>query len=156
MNQPAHRPPIEILLVEDQPGDVRLTQEALRESRLGTRLHVAYDGEQALAMLRQQEPYHSLPCPDLILLDLNLPKRDGRQVLEEIKRDPQLKPIPLIVFTTSRAPDDVRRSYELNANCYVTKPGDFEQFMALVRSIEQFWLNVATLPSRHSTTQTPT
>src|SRR5690349_14544637 len=128
--------PIEILLVEDNPGDVRLTIEALRESKVRNNLHVATDGVEAMTFLRRGGQHADVVRPDLILLDLNLPRKDGRQVLAEIKADPGLKTIPVVVFTTSRAEQDVLRSYELQANCYISKPVDLEQFMIVVRSIE--------------------
>jgi chemotaxis family two-component system response regulator Rcp1 len=138
--------PIEILLVEDSLGDVELTREALRESKVRNRLHVVNDGEQALEFLRGQGCYAHVPRPDLILLDLNLPRRNGREVLQEIKNDEQLKAIPVVVLTTSRAEEDILRSYKLHANCYVTKPVDLEKFFYVIRSIEQFWFTVVRLP----------
>jgi CheY-like chemotaxis protein len=138
--------PVEILLVEDNPGDVRLTIEALREGKVRNRLNVAEDGVKALAFLRREGPYASAPRPDLILLDLNLPKKDGRAVLAEIKADDRLKLIPVVILTTSKADEDIVRSYELAANCYVTKPVDLDQFITVVRSIEDFWLTIVTLP----------
>jgi chemotaxis family two-component system response regulator Rcp1 len=138
--------PIDILLVEDNPGDVRLTIEALRDSKVRNHLHVATDGVEAMAFLRHEGEYANEVRPDLILLDLNLPRKDGRQVLSEIKADPLLKLIPVVVLTTSRAEQDVLRSYELQANCYISKPVDLEQFMTVVRSIEDFWLTIVSLP----------
>ena len=138
--------PVEILLVEDNPGDVRLTIEALREGKVHNNLNVAEDGEEALAFLRREGSYARAPRPDLILLDLNLPRKDGREVLAEIKADPRLKTIPVVILTTSKADQDIVRSYELNANCYVTKPVDLEQFITVVQSIENFWLTIVTLP----------
>jgi CheY-like chemotaxis protein len=140
--------PIEILLVEDNPGDVRLTQEALRGGKVVNHLHVAEDGEKALEFLRREGPYANVPTPDLILLDLNLPKKDGREVLAEIKHDPDLRKIPVVVLTTSKAEEDICRSYRLSCNCYVTKPVDLERFMEVVKSIEDFWFTVVTLPRR--------
>lgn len=137
---------IDILLVEDSPSDVRLTREALKEAKVLNMLHVAQDGMEALAFLRKQGQYASTPSPDLILLDLNLPKKDGREVLAEIKQDENLKRIPVVVLTTSRAEEDVVRSYNLHANAYVTKPVDLRQFLEVVRTIEAFWLAVVTLP----------
>ena len=137
---------IEILLVEDNPGDVRLTQEAFKESKLTNRLHVVRDGEEALAFLRREGPYAHAARPDLILLDLNLPKRDGREVLAVIKADGALKRIPVVVLTTSKAEQDILRAYELHANCYITKPMDLDQFIAVVQSIEEFWLMIVKLP----------
>ena len=138
--------PVEILLVEDNPGDVRLTIEALRESNFITNLNVARDGVEALAYLRREDKFANSVRPDLILLDLNLPRKDGREVLAEIKADPKLHTIPIVVLTTSRAEQDVLRSYELQANCFITKPVDLEQFITVVKSIENFWLTVVTLP----------
>ncbi len=138
--------PIEILLVEDSPSDVRLTREALKEAKVVNMLHVAQDGIEALEFLRKQGEYASRPAPDLILLDLNLPKKDGREVLAEIKQDENLRRIPVVVLTTSRAEEDVVRSYNLHANAYVTKPVDLTQFLEVIRTIEAFWLAVVTLP----------
>jgi CheY-like chemotaxis protein len=137
---------IEILLVEDNPGDVRLTQEALRDGKLHTRLSVVRDGEEALAFLRRQGPHAAAPRPDLILLDLNLPRMSGQEVLSEIKNDEHLRRIPVVVLTSSQAEQDILTSYDLNANCYITKPVDLEQFIRVVRSIEDFWLTVVKLP----------
>lgn len=139
-------PPVEILLVEDNPGDVRLTQEALKEGKVYNNLHWAKDGVEALEFLRREGQHASAPRPDIILLDLNLPKMDGREVLAVIKRDDRLKHIPVVVLTTSKAEEDVLRSYELHANCYVTKPVDLEKFIVVVQSIDRFWLTVVTLP----------
>ena len=139
--------PVEILLVEDNPGDVRLTIEALRESKVVNNLSVARDGVEALAYLRREGDFANTVRPDLILLDLNLPRKDGREVLAEIKADPKLHTIPIVVLTTSRAEQDVLRSYELQANCFITKPVDLEQFITIVKSIENFWLSVVTLPT---------
>jgi len=143
---PQSAEPIEILLVEDSPGDVRLTREALKEGRVHNNLHVVVDGEQAMAFLGQKGQFATVPRPDLILLDLNLPKKDGREVLAAIKADPNLRSIPVVVLTTSKAEEDILRSYELNANCYVTKPVDLEQFIKVVKAIEDFWLVIAKLP----------
>jgi CheY-like chemotaxis protein len=139
--------PVEILLVEDSPSDADLTVEALSDGKVINNLHWVEDGVQALAFLRRQGKYSDAPRPDLILLDLNLPKKDGRQVLAEIKADPQLKLIPVVVLTTSAAERDILKIYELNGNCYVTKPIDLEQFMNVVKLIEMFWLAVVKLPS---------
>lgn len=138
--------PIDILLVEDSPADVRLTREALKEAKVLNTLHVVQDGMAALAFLRRQGQYAGSPLPHLILLDLNLPKKDGREVLAEIKQDEVLKCIPVVVLTTSRAEEDVVRSYNLHANAYVTKPVDLKAFLKVIRSIEEFWLAVVTLP----------
>jgi len=137
---------VEILLVEDNPGDVRLTREALKEAKVINNLTVLKDGVEALAFLRQQGPYGGAVIPHLILLDLNLPKKDGREVLAEIKTDEKLKRIPVVVLTTSQDEQDVFKSYNLHANCYVTKPVDLEQFMTVVKSIEDFWLGIVMLP----------
>jgi len=139
--------PIEILLVEDNPGDVRLTKEALREGKVWNNVSVAGDGVAAMRFLRREDGQGKAPRPDLILLDLNLPKKDGRQVLEEIKLDSDLRRIPVVVLTTSKAEEDVLRSYNLHANCYVTKPVGLEQFMSVVASIENFWLCIVKLPT---------
>lgn len=139
--------PVEILLVEDSPSDADLTVEALGDGKVLNNLHWVEDGVEALAFLRRQGKYSDAPRPDLILLDLNLPKKDGRQVLAEIKIDPQLKLIPVVVLTTSAAERDILKTYELNANCYVTKPIDLEQFISVVKLIEMFWLAVVKLPS---------
>lgn len=138
---------VEILLVEDNPGDARLTREALKEGRVRNNLHVAQDGVEALEFLRRAGRFADAPRPDLILLDLNLPRKDGREVLTEIKRDSDLRFIPVVVLTTSEAEQDVLRSYELAANCYITKPVDLEKFLTIVRSIEEFWLNIVRLPA---------
>ncbi len=138
--------PIDILLVEDSPADVRLTREALKDAKVVNNLHVAADGMAALAFLRKQAPYAEAPRPDLILLDLNLPKKDGREVLAEIKQEDHLKRIPVVVLTTSRADEDVIRSYDLHANAYITKPVDLKQFLDVIKSIEDFWLAVVRLP----------
>ncbi len=146
MSHPPAQKPIEILMVEDSPTDAQLTIEALHAAKVANRLSHVEDGVEALRFLRQQDPYVGAPRPDLILLDLNLPRKDGREVLEELKRDPDLKVIPVVVLTTSRSEQDVLRSYQLHANCYITKPVDFTQFMEVVKSIEQFWLTIVTLP----------
>jgi chemotaxis family two-component system response regulator Rcp1 len=146
MNHGKSATPVEILLVEDNPGDVRLTQEVLREGKVRNTLRVAGDGEQALAMLRREGAHRDAPRPDVILLDLNLPKKDGRAVLAEIKSDPLLHRIPVVILTTSKAEEDVLKSYELNANCYITKPVDLDQFINVVRMIEDFWLTIVVLP----------
>jgi chemotaxis family two-component system response regulator Rcp1 len=147
--------PIEILLVEDSPSDTELTVEALREAKMRNHLNTVEDGVQALAFLRRQGQFANAPRPDLIMLDLNLPRRDGREVLAEIKADQDLRTIPVVVLTTSRAEQDVLRAYNLHANCYITKPVDFEQFLDVVRSIESFWLFVVTLPPNGQPTAAP-
>ena len=139
--------PIEILMVEDNPGDVRLTREALKGGKVWNEIHVVTDGVAALDFLRQQPPYEKAPRPDLVLLDLNLPKKDGREVLSEIKGDPVLRPIPVVILTTSKAEEDILRTYDLHANCYITKPGDFSSFVELVSTLNQFWFTVVTLPT---------
>jgi CheY-like chemotaxis protein len=149
MHDAIHSLPIEILLVEDNPGDARLTREALREGKIRNNLHHAKDGVEALAFLKREGAYADAPTPDLILLDLNLPRKDGRQVLSEMKEDPRLRLIPVVVLTTSEAEKDIVKSYELHANCYITKPVDLEKFIEIVRAIESFWLAVVTLPSRN-------
>ena len=138
--------PIEILLVEDNPGDERLTREALTEGKVYSNLHWVKDGVEALEFLRKQGRYAGKPRPDIILLDLNLPKKDGREVLQEIKADERLMRIPVVILTTSKAEEDVLKTYTLHANCYVTKPVDLEQFIKVVQSIDNFWLTVVTLP----------
>jgi chemotaxis family two-component system response regulator Rcp1 len=138
--------PVEILLVEDNPGDERLTREALKEGKVYSNLHWVKDGVAAMEFLRRSGQYKGVPRPDIILLDLNLPKKDGREVLHDIKSDPDLKRIPVVVLTTSKAEEDVLRTYNLHANCYVTKPVDLEKFIVVVKSIDRFWLTVVTLP----------
>jgi CheY-like chemotaxis protein len=137
---------IDILLVEDNPGDVELVRESLNEGKIKNELHVATDGAEAMDFLKREGKYGEAACPDLILLDLNLPKKSGRDVLQEIKTDPKLQFIPVVVLTSSKAEEDIIRSYNLHANCYVTKPVDLEQFMHVVKSIEDFWLTVVKLP----------
>lgn len=139
---------IDILLVEDNPGDVRLAKEALKESKVRNKLYVVEDGVEAMAFLRRQDKYADAPYPDLILLDLNLPRKSGREVLVEIKTDENLKRIPVVVLTVSRAEEDIIRSYNNYANCYITKPLDFNQFMEITKSIEEFWLTIVKLPSK--------
>ncbi len=139
--------PIDILLVEDDPGDTLITREALELSKVANNLHCVVNGEEALAFLRREAPYESSPRPDLVLLDLNLPRRDGREVLGEIKADPSLRRIPVVVLTTSQAEEDVLRSYDLHANAYVTKPVDFERFVDVVRQIDDFFFTVVRLPN---------
>jgi chemotaxis family two-component system response regulator Rcp1 len=138
---------IQVLLVEDNPGDVRLTKEALKEGKLLNQLTVVGDGVEALSFLRKEGIYVDALQPELILLDLNLPKKDGREVLAEIKADPNLRRIPVVVLTTSSSEEDILKIYDLHANCYITKPVDLEQFMGVVKSIEDFWVSVVKLPS---------
>ena len=138
--------PIEILLVEDSLADVRLTEEAFRDAKVLNHMSVVTDGAEAMQFLRREGPHAAAPRPDLILLDLNLPRKDGREVLKEIKDDPNLRCVPVVVLTTSRAEEDVLKAYNLHANCYITKPVDFTQFISVVRSIEGFWLSVVKLP----------
>jgi len=146
--RPIHRG-IEILLVEDNPGDVRLTMEALKDGKILNTLHVVADGVEAMAFLNREGTYADAPRPELILLDLNLPKKDGREVLAEIKRDRALKRIPVVILTSSAAEQDIVKSYNLYANCYITKPVDLDQFIGVVKSIEHFWLTVVKLPPGH-------
>ena len=146
MNLQALSRPVEILLVEDNPGDVRLTREALREGKVRNNLHVAPDGVEALAFLRKEGRYADAVRPDLILLDLNLPRMDGREVLAHIKADASLRYIPVVVLTSSQAEQDIVRAYDLHANCYVTKPVDLDQFIHVVKSIEDFWFTIVKLP----------
>jgi CheY-like chemotaxis protein len=138
---------IEILLVEDNPGDVRLTREALREGKVHNTLHVVGDGIDALSFLRRLPPYANAPRPDIVLLDLNLPRKNGREVLAEIKADPSLRAIPVVVLTTSKAEQDIIASYHLHANCYITKPVDLAQFITVVKTIKEFWFTVVKLPT---------
>jgi two-component system, chemotaxis family, response regulator Rcp1 len=144
---PIRSAPIEVLLVEDSPGDVRLTREALKDAKMHISLNVVSDGTEAMAYLRREESHAQAPRPDLILLDLNLPKKDGRDVLKEIKESDELKSIPVVILTTSASPVDVERSYKLHANCYITKPVDLQGFTKVVQSIDNFWLSVVKLPS---------
>jgi chemotaxis family two-component system response regulator Rcp1 len=148
MNIQGSGTPIVILLVEDSPGDVRLTQEALRDAKVQNNLYIASDGMEATAFLWRQGKHANAPRPDLILLDLNLPKKSGREILEEIKQDASLKSIPVVVLTTSVAEEDILRSYQLHANCYITKPVDLEQFLKVVKTIDNFWLAIVKLPTR--------
>ncbi len=137
---------VEILLVEDNPGDADLARETLTISKMKNNLHVVNDGEKAMAFLRKQGPYAAVPRPDIILLDLNLPRKDGREVLAEIKADNELKRIPVVVLTSSSAEEDIIKSYNLHANCYITKPLDFVQFTKIIHAIENFWLSIVKLP----------
>lgn len=138
--------PIELLLVEDNPADVRLTVEAFRDARLMSHLHVARDGVEAMNFLRKEARFEAAPTPDLILLDLNLPRMDGREVLREAKSDERLRRIPIVVITTSNSEEDIARSYDLHANSYVTKPSDYEEFAEVIRLIEGYWLDAVQLP----------
>ncbi|MDD3985378.1 MAG: response regulator [Methanobacterium sp.] len=140
--------PIEILLVEDNPGDVRLVKEVFKDAKIFNSMQVAYDGEAAMDILRKKGQYSDAANPDLILLDLNLPKKDGREVLREIKNDENLKCIPVVILTTSNAEEDLIETYKMNANCYITKPVDLDQFINVVKSIENFWLSIGKLPTR--------
>ena len=142
--------PIQILLVEDSPSDAKLTLTALKLAKVSNDVHHVEDGVLAMEFLRRQGDYASSPLPDLILLDLNLPRKSGREVLEEVKVDPVFKTIPVVVLTTSQAEQDVLRSYQLHANCYITKPVNFERFLEVVQSIERFWLTIVTLPIKRS------
>jgi chemotaxis family two-component system response regulator Rcp1 len=137
---------IEILLVEDNPGDVRLTQEALKEGKVLNNLHVAVDGVDALEFLRKEGKYARVPRPDIVLLDLNLPRKDGRELLADIKNDPKLRQIPVVILTTSKAEEDIVKTYDLHANCYITKPVDLDQFIEVVKSVEDFWFSIVKLP----------
>jgi len=148
MSDPKGNGTVEILLVEDNPGDVRLSQEAWKEARIPNRLHVAEDGVEAMAFLRREGRYAEAVRPHLILLDLNLPRKDGREVLAEIKKDPKLKHIPVVILSTSKAEQDIVKTYDLHANCYIAKPLDMDRFVQVVRSIEEFWLATVTLPPR--------
>jgi chemotaxis family two-component system response regulator Rcp1 len=138
--------PIEVLLVEDSLGDVRLTREAFKDAKVHINLHVVSDGAEAMAFLGREGEYAKVPRPDLILLDLNLPKKDGREVLQEVKESPALKSIPVVILTTSASEADILRSYRLHANCYITKPVDLDGFLHVVKSIDDFWLSVVKLP----------
>jgi CheY-like chemotaxis protein len=143
--------PAEILMVEDNPGDVRLMREALRESKIINQLRAVSDGLEALAFLRKQGSYANASRPDLILLDLNLPRKDGREVLSEIKADPDLRRIPVVIVTSSKAEEDILRSYNHYANCYITKPLDLEKFVEVVQAIQDFWISIVKLPPKEST-----
>jgi len=147
MGSEAFGKPVEILLVEDNPGDVRLTQEAFKDGKMLNKLHVVEDGMEALAFLKREGKYTDVSRPELILLDLNMPGKDGRDVLAEIKADRDLKRIPVVILTTSRSEEDILRSYDLNANCYITKPLELDKFIEIVKSIEDFWLAIVKLPT---------
>ncbi len=138
--------PVEILLVEDNPGDVRLILEAMKEGKMHNNVSVAVDGVEAMAFLHREDGHAEAPRPDIIFLDLNLPRKDGRTVLAEIKQDPHLRRIPVVILTTSKAEEDVLKSYDLHANAYITKPGDLEQFIKVVQSVEDFWVQIVKLP----------
>ncbi len=142
--------PVEILLVEDNPADARLTVEAFKEGKVSNNLNIVVDGVTAMSYLRQEGDYAEVPRPDIILLDLNLPRKDGREVLAEVKEDPDLRRIPVIILTTSRDEKDVIAAYNLHGNCYITKPADLDEFMEAIRSIEDFWLTTANLPAGES------
>jgi chemotaxis family two-component system response regulator Rcp1 len=146
MNYQMNSRPVQILLVEDNPGDVRLVQEALRDEKIINQVHVVNDGVEAMEFLRNQGPFQDAPRPDFILLDLNLPRMNGREVLQAIKSDDNLRLIPVIVLTSSQAEEDILRAYNCSANCFVTKPPDFESFIRVVRSIEDFWISIVKLP----------
>jgi CheY-like chemotaxis protein len=148
MSESLPSPPIEVLLVEDDPGDVLMTQEAFADYKIANRLTVVTNGEDAIAYMRKQGRFAGALTPDLVLLDLNLPRRDGREVLRDIKQDPELRRVPVVVLTTSEAEEDVLASYNLHANAYVRKPVDFEQFVAAVRAIDDFFITVVRLPPR--------
>ncbi len=144
----SNRQPLVVLLVEDSPGDVRLTREALKGAAAQIKLCVAEDGAEAMNFLRRQGEHANAPRPDVILLDLNLPKKDGREVLKEIKESPTLKSIPVVILTTSASDADIQRSYLLHANCYITKPVDLDGFLSVVESIDSFWLSLVKLPGK--------
>ena len=146
MNELERVMPLEVLLVEDNPADVRLTREVLKEQKILNELHVVTDGVEAMAFLRREPPHRGAARPDLILLDLNLPRKDGREVLMEIKEDPVLRAIPVVVLTSSKSEEDILRSYDLHANCYISKPVDLSQFLKVAQSIQEFWLTIVRLP----------
>ena len=148
MTQSSNRKIAEILLVEDNPGDVRLMKEAFREAKVEKNLTVVNDGVKALAFLKKELPYQNATRPDMILLDLNLPKKHGQEVLQEIKSDPNLRRIPVVILTTSKAEQDILKTYDLHANCYISKPADLEKFIKVIRTIEDFWLTIVNLPSK--------
>ncbi|MEI8202714.1 MAG: response regulator [Bacteroidota bacterium] len=138
--------PIEILMVDDNRGDIRLAMEAIKDAKVTNNIHVVYDGIEAMAFLRKEGIYAEMPRPDIILLDLNMPRKDGREVLEEIKTDPELKRIPVVILTVSQAEEDIIKSYDLHANCYISKPVDLDQFVKIVKSLENFWFTIVKLP----------
>jgi chemotaxis family two-component system response regulator Rcp1 len=146
MTKTIYTKPIDILLVEDNPGDVRLTTEALKEGKVLNKLHIAVDGIEALEFLRHEGKFITAVHPDIILLDLNLPRMDGRELLAIIKNDPKLRRIPVVILTTSKAEEDIIKSYDLHANCYITKPVDLDQFILVVKSVEEFWFTIVKLP----------
>lgn len=146
VNRISEAKPVVILLVEDNPGDARLTREALKEGKVLNELHVATDGVEALAFLNRDGKYANVPRPDIILLDLNLPRMDGREVLAIIKNDPNFRRIPVVILTTSKAEEDIVRTYDLHANCYITKPVDLDQFLTVVNMVENFWFTIVCLP----------
>ena len=148
MNYEEQGSPIEILLVEDNPGDVRLTEEAFKEGKIRNNLYVVEDGEEALNFLKRVGKYSKAPRPDLILLDLNMPKKDGREVLKEIKEDKGLRRIPVVILTTSKAEEDILKTYDHHANCYITKPVNMEQFIQVVQYLEDFWFTIVRLPTK--------
>lgn len=147
MNDSERGRPVEILLVEDNPGDARLTQEVFLEGKVQNRINIVDDGVKALAYLQGLGEYKNVPRPDIVMLDLNLPKKDGREVLAEIKGDPKLRRIPVIILTTSQAEEEILKAYNLNVNCYITKPVDLDKFIRAVKTIEEFWLSIVKLPS---------
>ncbi len=140
--------PIDILLVEDNPADIRLTEEALKENKLKVNLYTVLDGVEAMAFLKKENKYEKMPTPDLMILDLNMPKKDGREVLKEVKEDPVLRSIPIVVLTISQAEEDIIFSYNYHVNCYIRKPLDLNKFIEVVKSIESFWLTIVTLPPK--------
>ena len=150
MNLTEKQSPVDILLVEDNPADVRLTMEVLKEGKIYSNLHVVNDGEEAMTFLEKSGKYEDVPRPDLILLDLNLPRKDGREVLAIIKSDPDLRQIPVVVLTTSRNEDDIQKIYDLHGNCFITKPVDLDQFIHVIKTINNFWLKLVEYPSRSS------
>lgn len=148
-NNSSREKPIEILIVDDNEGDLRLAKEGFKKNKIRNRIHSVEDGVEAMEFLRKEGKYTNVPRPDLILLDLNLPKKDGREVLEEIKNDETLKSIPVVILTISKAEEDILKTYNLHANCFITKPIDYKQFIKVVNSIENFWLAIVKLPSKN-------